>query len=528
MSQQLQHPTFFRCALICAFMLFAALLFAPMQVSWANESATAGDSGQALSAAHVDAVSTAGELAVSTQDASAPSVRYRLNREQLGWGKWVFDGKVAGFDKSSRGAIGLQMALDGGSYQGDIVYRIHVRGSGWSKWSKRAPRVSPYGKVDAIQIKLRGSITEKYALSYRAYVQGIGWQRKMHDGDVAGAVGKGREIKALRVKLVSKKKLNSWVRNSDRSFSYYQAGKPLANTWLVTESHPIETTWTSGLQRYWIDANGKLAVRRYIDPNTQLDSNAGWTAYATSSGFVGRGKFYNDDGLLLADNEGSLYTKTQWVTTDMFDGSMQRYRVVKKGVAAVVKTGLFKVKGKKYYGYPDGRGYLMRSTVECIGNTWYEANAKGVLTSYSNNPSGIVERYVSWAIAIANDDSHGYSQYNRWGPDYDCSSFVCSSLLAAGFPNSGATWTGNMKAMLKKIGFVWHKGTAGIQRGDIMLVHNDLRQHTEIYLGDNMLVGAHIAETGDIDGQTGDQTGNEISVTTYYNAPWQGYLRYKG
>ena len=61
-----------------------------------------------------------------------------------------------------------------------------------------------------------------------------------------------------------------------------------------------------------------------------------------------------------------------------------------------------------------------------------------------------------------------------------------------------------------------------------MLVHSNLRQHTEIYIGDNMLVGAHIAETGDIDGVTGDQTGNEISVTSYYNAPWQGYLRYQG
>lgn len=61
-----------------------------------------------------------------------------------------------------------------------------------------------------------------------------------------------------------------------------------------------------------------------------------------------------------------------------------------------------------------------------------------------------------------------------------------------------------------------------------MLVHADYRQHTEIYLGNNQLVGAHIAETGDIYGEPGDQTGREISVGAYYNAPWQGYLRYKG
>ena len=135
---------------------------------------------------------------------------------------------------------------------------------------------------------------------------------------------------------------------------------------------------------------------------------------------------------------------------------------------------------------------------------------------------------MQWAIGIANDDSHGYSQYNRQGPDYDCSSLVCNSLLAAGFPDSGATYTGNMKKCLRKIGFKWHTDLSDLRRGDIMLVHHENgRQHTEIYLGGGKLVGAHIAETGGIHGVTGDQTGNEISVGRYYNAPWDGFLRYR-
>ena len=522
------HYALMKCAAVGILLAALTLLFVPAQASWAGQGAPTDSSASALSAAQVEVAPATESIEVSTQSTSAPGVRYRLKREQVGWGTWVSNKKLAGSTRNPYGIVGLQMLIDRGSYQGNIAFRMHLTSGKWGKWSKGKPRFSKKNMADGIQVKLLGDISKAYSVEYWAYIQGIGWQRKMHDGDTAGAIGKGMKIQALRVRLVSKNRLFGWVKNGDGSFSYYRAGKPLANTWLVTEKHPIETTVTSGLQRYWIDATGKLAVARYVDPNTQLDSNAGWTAYATTSGFVGRGKFYNDDGLLLADNEGSLFTKTRWVTTDMFDGSMQRYRVVKKGVCAVVKTGLFKVKGKKYYGYPDGRGYLMRSTVECIGKTWYEAGANGVLRSLSKGSSSIIDRYVNWAVAIANDESHGYSQYNRWGPDYDCSSFVCSALLAAGFPNSGATWTGNMKSLLKKIGFVWHKGTDGLQRGDIMLVHSNLRQHTEIYIGDNMLVGAHIAETGDIDGVTGDQTGNEISVTSYYNAPWQGYLRYQG
>lgn len=30
--------------------------------------------------------------------------------------------------------------------------------------------------------------------------------------------------------------------------------------------------------------------------------------------------------------------------------------------------------------------------------------------------SSVVESAISWAIAISNDNSHGYSQSSRWGP----------------------------------------------------------------------------------------------------------------
>lgn len=35
-----------------------------------------------------------------------------------------------------------------------------------------------------------------------------------------------------------------------------------------------------------------------------------------------------------------------------------------------------------------------------------------------------IEKAVTWALAIANDNTHGYDQQYRWGPDYDCSSLI--------------------------------------------------------------------------------------------------------
>ncbi len=144
-----------------------------------------------------------------------------------------------------------------------------------------------------------------------------------------------------------------------------------------------------------------------------------------------------------------------------------------------------------------------------------------------------LERALQWAIAIANDNSHGYSQSNRWGnPDYDCSSFVISALKAAGYDVGGATFTQNMRSALTPRGFTWIPwsqigGAGNLRRGDILLNDstNTSKQHTEFYLGNNQNVGAHQNYGYPA---PGDQTGREISVSGYYDHPWTGVLRENG
>lgn len=141
--------------------------------------------------------------------------------------------------------------------------------------------------------------------------------------------------------------------------------------------------------------------------------------------------------------------------------------------------------------------------------------------------SSVVENAISWAISTANDNSHGYSQSSRWGPDYDCSSFVISAFKSAGVNVGAATYTGNMRAQFTQHGFCWIPwsqigGTSNLQRGDILL---NEKTHTEIYLGNSQNVGAHSNRGYP---QTGDQTGTEVSVSGYYYHPWNGVLRYVG
>lgn len=140
-----------------------------------------------------------------------------------------------------------------------------------------------------------------------------------------------------------------------------------------------------------------------------------------------------------------------------------------------------------------------------------------------------LEKGAAWAETTANDSAHGYDQDKRWGPDYDCSSFVITALRQAGFVLQ-ATYTGDMRKALLAAGFtdatakVNLSTGAGVQRGDVLL--ND-SSHTALALGEGKIVQASINEKGTVTGgQNGDQTGREIQIRSYYNYPWNAVLRY--
>ncbi len=133
----------------------------------------------------------------------------------------------------------------------------------------------------------------------------------------------------------------------------------------------------------------------------------------------------------------------------------------------------------------------------------------GTLTAHALDSR--VESAITWAINIANDDTHGYSQSSRNGPNYDCSSFVSTAFKNGGFSVSGSLNTSSMANAFVNVGFTkYKKGEVTIQRGDILLKPGS---HVELYLGDNKCVAAH----DNYDGVSGDGNGREIQVRTKNN-----------
>lgn len=133
-----------------------------------------------------------------------------------------------------------------------------------------------------------------------------------------------------------------------------------------------------------------------------------------------------------------------------------------------------------------------------------------------------IEKAVVWAIGIAADNRHGYSQVHRNSPDYDCSSFVGTALSKAGFAVSKYSTTRNLESQLIKCGF--KKCHAPWKRGDIHLAAG---HHVTMSTDASHIVHASQSENGGIDGQTGDQTGREICVRTYYDLPYSNLVHYR-
>lgn len=149
-----------------------------------------------------------------------------------------------------------------------------------------------------------------------------------------------------------------------------------------------------------------------------------------------------------------------------------------------------------------------------------------------SDPSGgqnnaIITSAIDWAVGIANDDTHGYDQADRWSPDYDCSSLLIQAYEQAGCPvkTNGASSTANMRSVFVETGFNEFAYSEGMYlvAGDVLWREG----HCAMYIGNGQIVSAHINELGTTTGgQTGDQTGEEIDVSSFASSgDWSYVLR---
>ena len=139
----------------------------------------------------------------------------------------------------------------------------------------------------------------------------------------------------------------------------------------------------NGLQRYWVDAEKHACVPGY--------SKDGWAHWTTTYGYVLRGaQHYDEDGVLLADNEGKLaecYSSGGWLVTSAFTGSLERYRIDDCcGGILGAHVGPFSIGDDKYCGN-SATGYVYRNCYTSgLYDLWGYFDNDGILRKLDGAP----------------------------------------------------------------------------------------------------------------------------------------------
>ena len=74
----------------------------------------------------------------------------------------------------------------------------------WVKDGALAGTTGQAKRVEAINIRLQGSISNDYDIYYRVHVQKHGWMPWVKNGELAGTTGQKKRIEAIQIMLVEK------------------------------------------------------------------------------------------------------------------------------------------------------------------------------------------------------------------------------------------------------------------------------------------------------------------------------------
>ncbi len=182
-------------------------------LGWARNGEEAGTAGLAarVEAIQVHLVPKGTEIgpsgSIEEPFLTGTGIQYKAHSQNVGWGKYVSNGRSAGTTGKGLRMEAFAMKLSGGSIGGSVSYRAYVAGSGWQGYVGSEKNAGTIGKgrgIEGVQIRLTGRAAAMYDVYYRTHVSNAGWLGWAKNGESAGAPGTGRAVEAMQVKLVCK------------------------------------------------------------------------------------------------------------------------------------------------------------------------------------------------------------------------------------------------------------------------------------------------------------------------------------
>ena len=235
-------------------------------------------------------------------------IQYEAHVSNIGWMSSKRDGSTAGTTGQSKAVEDLKVSILNPVEDGSVQIDAHVSGIGWQGWD--TPSASEGGTtgqgraVEAVRLRLTGSLAKDYDVYYRVHASNIGWMAWAKDGEEAGTTGFGRSVEAVQVRLV--KKGDAAPSSDGANVDYAFKKKPMSLTY---RAHVSNVGWqgavsdgatagTTGRGLALEDLKLSLDSSDYSDGSAvQIDahvSGIGWQGWDTPSasegGTTGQGR----------------------------------------------------------------------------------------------------------------------------------------------------------------------------------------------------------------------------------------------
>ena len=235
-------------------------------------------------------------------------IQYEAHVSNIGWMSSKRDGSTAGTTGQSKAVEDLKVSILNPEEDGSVQIDAHVSGIGWQGWD--TPSASEGGTtgqgraVEAVRLRLTGSLAKDYDVYYRVHASNIGWMAWAKDGEEAGSTGFGRSVEAVQIRLV--KKGDAAPSSDGANVDYAFKKKPMSLTY---RAHVSNVGWqgavsdgatagTTGRGLALEDLKLSIDSSDYSDGSAvQIDahvSGIGWQGWDTPSasegGTTGQGR----------------------------------------------------------------------------------------------------------------------------------------------------------------------------------------------------------------------------------------------
>ncbi len=355
---------------------------------------------------------TAAQAAEETQE-STYTLRYNGHIQNIGWQKEKSEGQIGTTGQSLRMEAFtihvMEQTADGKEKKlsGAIQYRAHVQNIGWQNWVSDGGTAGTTGQkkqIEAVQIRLTGSLQEKYDIYYWAHCAdygNLGWAK---NGETAETTGLGKSLQALTIVLVKKGSANAPAQSAR---SYYE---PTDKGCVTYQSHVQDIGWqdsaadgaksgTTGqskrmeaLRIYLAnpkDANGKeIAGSIEYRAHVQDIGWQNWVSEGKTAGTTGQSKRLEAVQIRLTGELAKQYDvyyrvhsanigDLGWAKNGETAGSIEYRKAVESVYIKVVK------KGSQDAPTQSGRTYLDAANIGKLSNT-VSVSGKGWQSAVGN------------------------------------------------------------------------------------------------------------------------------------------------